>query len=70
MIQFAKVYPDEKIVVLLIRQLSWTHFLEFICLLYLTELSPRKLLEKKLHEAIGMAREQITAQQIENKKGK
>ncbi|MCP4660079.1 MAG: DUF1016 domain-containing protein [bacterium] len=26
MIQFAEVYPDEQIVVSLIRQLSWTHF--------------------------------------------
>jgi predicted nuclease of restriction endonuclease-like (RecB) superfamily len=27
MMQFAEVYPDEEIVVSLIRQLSWTHFL-------------------------------------------
>lgn len=27
MLQFAEVYPDEEIVVSLIRQLSWTHFL-------------------------------------------
>ena len=27
MVQFAEVYPDEEIVVSLIRQLSWTHFL-------------------------------------------
>ena len=26
-VQFAEVYPDEEIVVSLIRQLSWTHFL-------------------------------------------
>jgi predicted nuclease of restriction endonuclease-like (RecB) superfamily len=30
MIQFADVFPDEKIVVALIRQLSWTHFLALI----------------------------------------
>jgi predicted nuclease of restriction endonuclease-like (RecB) superfamily len=30
MIQFAEVFPDEKIVVALIRQLSWTHFLRLI----------------------------------------
>lgn len=30
MIQLAEVYPDEKIVVSLIRQLSWTHFLAII----------------------------------------
>src|SRR4030067_3165675 len=30
MIQFAEVYPEEKIVVSLIRQLSWTHFLAII----------------------------------------
>lgn len=27
MIQFAEVFPDEKIVVSLVRQLSWTHFI-------------------------------------------
>lgn len=27
MVQFAEGYPDEEIVVSLIRQLSWTHFL-------------------------------------------
>lgn len=30
MIQFAEVFPDQKIVVSLIRQLSWTHFLALI----------------------------------------
>lgn len=30
MIQFAEVFPDEKIVVSLIRQLSWSHFVELI----------------------------------------
>ena len=30
MIQFAEVYPDEQIVVSLIRQLSWTHFLALL----------------------------------------
>jgi predicted nuclease of restriction endonuclease-like (RecB) superfamily len=30
MMQFAKVFPDEKIVVSLIRQLSWTHLLALI----------------------------------------
>jgi predicted nuclease of restriction endonuclease-like (RecB) superfamily len=30
MIQFAEVFPDEQIVVALIRQLSWTHFLRLI----------------------------------------
>src|SRR3970040_2142387 len=30
MVQFAEVFPDEKIVVALIRQLSWTHFLLLI----------------------------------------
>ena len=30
MMQFAKVFPDEKIVVSLIRQLSWTHILALI----------------------------------------
>lgn len=30
MIQFAEVFPDEQIVVSLIRQLSWTHFLALI----------------------------------------
>lgn len=30
MIQFAIVFPDEQIVVSLIRQLSWTHFLALI----------------------------------------
>jgi hypothetical protein len=30
MIQFAEVFPDEKIVVSLMRQLTWTHFLMLI----------------------------------------
>ena len=30
MVQLAEVFPDEKIVVALIRQLSWTHFLRLI----------------------------------------
>ena len=30
MIQFAEVFPDSKIVVSLIRQLSWTHFIALI----------------------------------------
>ena len=30
MLQFAEVFPDEKIVVSLIRQLSWTHFLALL----------------------------------------
>jgi hypothetical protein len=30
MIQFAEVFPDEKIVVSLIRELSWTHFIALI----------------------------------------
>ncbi|EQD63098.1 protein containing DUF1016 [mine drainage metagenome] len=30
MIQFAEVFPDEKIVVSLVRQLSWTHFIALI----------------------------------------
>jgi len=30
MIQFAQVFPDEPIVVSLIRQLSWTHFIALI----------------------------------------
>jgi predicted nuclease of restriction endonuclease-like (RecB) superfamily len=30
MIQFATVFPDEKIVVSLVRQLSWTHFIALI----------------------------------------
>jgi predicted nuclease of restriction endonuclease-like (RecB) superfamily len=30
MIQFAEVFPDEKIVVSLMRQLSWTHFIALI----------------------------------------
>ena len=30
MIQFAEVFPDEQIVASLMRQLSWTHFLEII----------------------------------------
>ncbi|KAG1225318.1 hypothetical protein G6F68_019950 [Rhizopus microsporus] len=30
MVQFAVAFPDEKIVVSLIRQLSWTHFIALI----------------------------------------
>src|SRR3989338_219793 len=30
MIQFAEVFPDEKIIVSLVRQLSWTHFIALI----------------------------------------
>jgi len=31
MIQFAEVFPDKEIVVSLIRQLTWTHFMEKPC---------------------------------------
>src|SRR5437868_13016194 len=30
MVQFAEVFPDQQIVASLMRQLSWTHFLEII----------------------------------------
>ena len=30
MIQFAEVFPDEQIVVSLIRELTWTHFLALL----------------------------------------
>ena len=30
MVQFAEVFPDKMIIVALIRQLSWTHFLRLI----------------------------------------
>jgi hypothetical protein len=30
MVQFAATFPDERIVVSLIRQLSWTHFIALI----------------------------------------
>jgi hypothetical protein len=30
MIQFAEVFPDREIVVSLMRQLTWTHFLALI----------------------------------------
>ena len=30
MVQFAEVFPDEKIVVTLSRQLGWSHFVELI----------------------------------------
>jgi len=30
MIQFAEAYPDREIVVSLLRQLGWTHFLRLI----------------------------------------
>ena len=41
MIQFAEVFPDEKIVVSLVRQLSWTHFIALIPL--------RKPLEREFY---------------------
>ena len=30
LVQFAEIFPDEKIVVSLIRQLSWTHFIALL----------------------------------------
>ena len=49
MIQFAEVFPEEEIVVSLIRQLSWTHFIALIPLKnslqrdFYTELFPRRI---------------------------
>jgi hypothetical protein len=68
MIQFAEVFPDREIVVSLIRQLTWTH----IALLelqksgihvasYWTDALPKKELERKLHEAVRLARARVDA---------
>jgi len=64
MLRFAEVFPDEKIVNALSTQLGWTHFRQIITFgirvaAYLTELPPRKLLQKKLHEAILLARARL-----------
>jgi hypothetical protein len=94
MIQFAEVFPDREIVVLLIRQLTWTHFIALIPLTkplqrdfyaeiglilcagkkqetvelldpgkagihvasYWTKLLPKAQLERKLHQAVRLAR--------------
>ncbi|MDP2301456.1 MAG: DUF1016 N-terminal domain-containing protein [Ignavibacteria bacterium] len=51
-IQFAEVFPDQEIVVSLIRQLSWTHLL--------TKLPDMKLLQRKLHQSIEIAKNKLT----------
>ena len=99
MMQFAEVFPDEKIVAALRRQLNWTHFKSLIPLddalkrdfyaemcrveqwnkrvqhvelleleksgihiaSYWTKVLPKKLLERKLHDAVRLARAQLGA---------
>lgn len=51
MARFAETFPDRKIVQALSAQLGWTHFRRII---YLDD--PLKQLEKKLHEAVQIAR--------------
>lgn len=46
--QFYQAFPDQQIVSTLSRQLSWSHFVE-----YLTALPPKALLQQKLHQAIS-----------------
>ena len=52
MIRFAEAFPDFKIVSALLRQLSWT--LYFVSLIYLDD-----QLERKLHEAVRLARARL-----------
>jgi len=66
MIRFAEVFADEAIVNALRTQLSWTHFRELLSFddplkrdFYETELPPRELLEKTLHDSIRRARERL-----------
>jgi predicted nuclease of restriction endonuclease-like (RecB) superfamily len=62
MIQFSEVFPDEKIVVSLVRQLSWTHFIALIPL--------KKPLEREFYAemcrierwSVRMLRERIGSQ--------
>lgn len=54
MIQFAEAFPDEKIVVSLIRELSWTHFLALLSL--------KEPLQCKLQEAAAVSRARIENQ--------
>lgn len=44
MIRFAEVFPDKEIVVSLIRQLSWTHFIGLVCQRDVINLTPSFLL--------------------------
>lgn len=61
MIRFSESFPEGAIVSTLSRQLSWSHFKEIIYHVaeYMTELPPRKLLERKLHKAVETARARI-----------
>ena len=66
MMQFARVFPDLKIVAPLARQLSWSHFVEVIAIdnslqldnagikvaNYLTELPPKELLQAQLQKSL------------------
>ena len=56
MVQFAQAFPDTEIVASLMRQLSWTHFLQ---LLPLKTLPARHL--QRLHVALLEARERLAS---------
>lgn len=66
MIQFAKAFPEEEIVVALLRQLSLSPCGESAgeagirVAEYFTELPAREILEDKLHTALAHARETLT----------
>lgn len=67
MIRFYDVFPDDQIVATLLRLLSWSHFIELLQLdqggirvaRYLTELPPREIFKRKLHEAINRAKSRL-----------
>ncbi|MGU3780761.1 DUF1016 N-terminal domain-containing protein [Burkholderia metallica] len=67
MVQFAVTYLDERIVVSLIRQLSWTHFVALVPLkdprqrdyYAQTALPPRAVLTDRLQQAMQRARLQV-----------
>jgi hypothetical protein len=71
MVRFAEVFPDPKIVHALSGQLSWTHLRQIFYLedplihvaSYLTKALPKAALERKLHEAVRLARARLQASQ-------
>lgn len=58
MVQFAEIFDDEAIVVSLVRQLSWTHFIALIPI------------KERLHRAISIAREQVQPSLMESESPK
>ena len=63
----AEAFPDEKILSTLSKELGWSHFVELLPLkkhlqrdFSRTELPPKQVFERKLHDAVRLAQARLT----------